>query len=334
MQVMDTLREVLNRLRGQKILVAGDLMWDEYIRGDVSRISPEAPVPVVLVSREERLPGGATNVLRNLVELGCDCGILGVVGDDEAGSHMIRELESWGLNSLYIEQTSDRPTIMKTRIVARNQQLLRVDREIVKPISAALEQKMLQRLESDISNYKAVILSDYDKGVLTPAMIRGIIELAKARNIFVAVDPQVRHFRHYKGADVMTPNEKEASEGIGMAFPHSDEDTIEIGNKILAELQLNHLLITRSQKGMALFEPPQNPQLVPTVAREVYDVTGAGDTVISVYTAAIAAGASRLQAVLLANIAGGIVVGKLGTATASVREIEERLSDVALMLRS
>ncbi|MCS6984734.1 MAG: D-glycero-beta-D-manno-heptose-7-phosphate kinase [Leptospiraceae bacterium] len=325
------LRDILFKLKDQAILVIGDLMWDEYIRGDSYRISPEAPVPVVLVQKEEMVPGGATNVLRNLLSLKCQAGIGGVVGEDLAGQKMEEALQELGARDKLLIKAKDRPTILKTRIIARNQQMLRVDRELVKPLPLDLEQRFISLVVNALSNYQALILSDYDKGVLSVRVIQELLAKAKEKGIFVAVDPQVRHFRYYAGSHVMTPNEKEAAEGIGAAIPQSDEETIAIGQRILQELQLDHLIITRSHKGMALFVPGEEAILVPTVAREVYDVTGAGDTVIAVYTAALLAGASRMEAVVLANAAAGIVVGKLGTATTTVEEISEYLEFMPLV---
>lgn len=317
--------KILKNFSRKSVLVIGDLMWDEYIRGSVSRISPEAPVPVVRSEHETRVPGGATNVLKNLVDLKVKTGIIGMVGADRAGDELIEDLQNSKLNTVEIYRADDRPTIMKTRIMARHQQLLRLDREVVKPVPDAIAERLLKNLSEIISDYNAVILSDYDKGIFTPKVISGIIELAHQHNVYVAVDPQVRHFRLYKGADVMTPNEKEASEGIGLPLPETDAEAREIALKIKNEVQLKHVLLTRSEKGMAVLED-EKITYVPTVAREVFDVTGAGDTVIAVYTSAIAAGASPVEAALLSNIAGGIVVGRLGTATVKRRELNAELS--------
>lgn len=319
------LEEILRKIPQSRVFVLGDLMWDEYIRGDVSRISPEAPVPVLLGTSEDRTPGGAANVLKNLRDLKCTMGILGIVGADGNGVALQHELEKWGLaEHLQLIRMADRPTTIKTRFMARNQQLLRVDREKASAIDERTEGEVLKAFERSIGAFDAVIISDYDKGLLTRRVITEAIRIARAKKIFVAVDPQVKHFRDYSFSDIMTPNEKEASEGIGKSFPQSDEDVAQIAAEIRRELKLEHLLITRSQRGMAYFKDGQAVYL-PTVAREVFDVTGAGDTVITVYTAAIAAGATHIEAMVLSNIAGGIVVGKLGTATATVAEIQNEL---------
>ncbi len=319
------LEEILRKLPEARVFVLGDLMWDEYVRGDVTRISPEAPVPVLLSGSEDRTPGGAANVLKNLRDLGCTMGILGIVGADENGVALQHELEKWRLgDALNLIRMADRPTTIKTRFMARNQQLLRVDREKAGAIDAATEERVLAAFEKSIGGFQALIISDYDKGLLTPRVISEAIKMAHKRKVFVAVDPQVKHFRQYLECDIMTPNEKEASEGIGMPFPQSDEDVHAIAAKIRETLRLPHLLITRSQRGMAYFTSGKSAYL-PTVAREVFDVTGAGDTVISVYTAAICAGADHIEAMVLSNLAGGIVVGKLGTATVTIAELLSEL---------
>ncbi|MDH5720710.1 MAG: D-glycero-beta-D-manno-heptose-7-phosphate kinase [Spirochaetia bacterium] len=318
---LNRIKEILENFSDKKLLVIGDLMWDEYIHGECSRISPEAPVPVVLSVKEERMPGGASNVLKNLVDLKISTGIMGVVGADTNGHKMIRTLQKLNLNMVQIWESPDRPTTIKTRILARSQQLLRLDREIAKPIPDTLEKKMLEVLSQELRKYDAVILSDYDKGVFTKGFISGILDLAEKFSVYVAVDPQVRHFKQYKKASVLTPNEKEASAGLGVSEPETEEETEKIGNEILKTLSLKHLLITRSHKGMALFEKNKPTVFVPTTAKEVYDVTGAGDTVVAVFTAAIAAGATPLEATFLSNIAGGIVVGKIGTASVKRREL-------------
>lgn len=319
------LHKILDSFGNHSVLVVGDLMWDEYIRGEVSRISPEAPVPVLLAKKDERIPGGAANVLKNLRDLGVQTGVIGIAGADENGMALVHEFERWKLKGTHILESADRPTTIKTRLMARNQQLLRVDREKSGPLPESLQDRLLEMFTRNAGGYDAVILSDYDKGIFTPRIISGIIEFCKNKSIYTAVDPQVRHFRQYTGCDIMTPNEKEASEGMGLPFPETDEDVKNIAEKIMSELDLRHLLITRSHKGMALYEKDSDAYLIPTLAREVFDVTGAGDTVISVLTAAIAAGANHKEASHLANVAGGIVVGKLGTATTSVNEMKSAL---------
>ena len=320
------LEGLLRKIPQSRVFVLGDLMWDEYIRGDVTRISPEAPVPVLLGTSEDRTPGGAANVLKNLRDLKCKMGVLGTVGADENGVALQHELEKWGLgDGLQLIRLADRPTTIKTRFMARNQQLLRVDREKATAIDEATEEKVLKAFDQAIGAYQALIISDYDKGLLTPRVIAEVIARARKKKIFVAVDPQVKHFKQYVECDIMTPNEKEASEGVGMPFPQTDEDIIAIAERIRSTLKLPHLLVTRSQRGMAYFTD-REATFLPTLAREVFDVTGAGDTVITVYTAAICAGASHVEAMVLSNMAGGVVVGKLGTATVSAAELSAEIA--------
>lgn len=321
----EKLLAILKKLSRARVLVLGDLMWDEYIYGDATRISPEAPVPVFLANEHQRTPGGAANVLKNLRDLGTTLGVLGVVGDDENGRLLASELQSWTSHErISLLALKDRPTTMKTRLMARNQQLLRIDHEKVGAIESETEEQVLAMLKKMLPSFQAFILSDYNKGLLTPHVIRESIRMAHEVGVFVAVDPQVKHFKEYVSCDIMTPNEKEASEGVSMPFPENDAETFTIATKIREELSLPHLLITRSQRGMAYFTDGKTVYL-PTVAREVFDVTGAGDTVISVYTAALAAGAEHTEAMVLSNLAGGIVVGKLGTATAKIEELEREL---------
>lgn len=321
------LRKILKNFSGKKVLVIGDLMWDEYIRGHASRVSPEAPVPVVLQSSNERIPGGATNVLRNLVDLKVSCGILGVVGDDNNGRELKRELGNYNLNMLQVWQAPDRPTTIKTRILAQNQQLLRLDQEVVSDIPANIEKRMIDVLSQEIRKFNAVILSDYDKGVLTPNLIRAVIDLGAKHNTFIAVDPQVRNFGHYEGCSVITPNETEASSFMNQRKPQNDKEAKALGLDLMKRMNTKALLLTRSEKGITVFDQQDAIYSVPASAKEVFDVTGAGDTVIAVYTSAIAASASPEEAAILANLAGGIVVGKLGTATVKRREITALLSD-------
>lgn len=325
--MLTQLKKVLKNFSGKKVLVIGDLMWDEYIRGSATRVSPEAPVPVVLANSEERIPGGATNVLRNLVDLKVTCGVMGVVGDDNNGQSLKRELSKYNLNMLQVWQASDRPTTIKTRILAQNQQLLRLDREQVKNIPASIESRLLDVLSQEIRQYHAVILSDYDKGVLTPSLITEIITLGKKHKKIIAVDPQVKNFGHYKGATVITPNETEASTFLNERKPATDKDAVALGKTVMKTMEIESLLLTRSEKGMAAFLGDNAIFSVPASAREVFDVTGAGDTVIAVYTSALAAGGSPEEAAILANLAGGIVVGKVGTATVKRRELSALLAE-------
>lgn len=330
---VDSLHQLLQKFSSSQILVVGDIMWDKYVYGEVSRISPEAPVPVLLVHKEEYTPGGAANVLKNLNALQVSCGLVGVVGSDANGKKMKEELQKLVSLNSFICTLQDRPTISKTRLIARHQQLLRVDREAVLAIPQETQEQIIEFIDQNLPQYQAIILSDYDKGLLNPTLIEKIIALAKKHNVYVAVDPQVKNFYHYQKADVITPNEAEASAGMGFDFPKDNLETKNLAYAIFKKLQLSELLITRSERGMALVNQEQEIAFLPTIASEVYDVTGAGDTVISVFTSAKAVGGDSLLAALLANIAGGLVVKKFGSAVVTNEEISSHLFERQLLYK-
>ena len=300
-------------------------MWDEYLSGDCERISPEAPVPVVKIIKEKQIPGGAGNVVRNLTALGIHSGIAGVVGNDPNGLSIQNELKKWDLELMQIWKENGRPTTVKTRVIARNQQIIRLDREKAVPIHENLEKEVLEALSHAIPKFDAVILSDYDKGFLTENLTQRAIQIAQEKGVYVAADPKSKNFALYHKADLLTPNEKEAANAVQMPIPASEEEVEKIADLIKKQIKVKNLLITRSHKGMSLFGEADKPVYIPTTAREVYDVTGAGDTVISVYVASIIAGGSPFQAAALANLAGGLVVGKFGVSTISREELERAL---------
>ena len=320
-------REIINNFSKAKILVVGDLMWDEYLWGECDRISPEAPVPIVKITREEKMPGGAINVTKNLLSLGIDVGIMGVVGRDSNGLAIQRELRKWNLNLMQIWEASDRPTTVKTRVIARNQQIIRLDKEETGSIKKNIQSRFLEVLRQEIYKFDAIILSDYNKGFLTDRLIPAIIEIAKKNNIYIAVDPKVNYFNFYQNVDLVTPNEKEASEAMQLSFPKNDCALEKLAFQIKEELKIKELLITRSSKGMTLFIENNKPIYLSVTAREIYDVTGAGDTVISIYTASRMVGAKPFQAAVLANLAGGLVVGKFGVSTVDQEELKKVLVD-------
>jgi D-beta-D-heptose 7-phosphate kinase/D-beta-D-heptose 1-phosphate adenosyltransferase len=318
----DRAAEIVGRLPGCAVVVLGDLMLDEFVWGDVTRISPEAPVPVVDVRRESALLGGAANVLANLVALGARASLVGVVGDDRAGERLRTELRTASphqTNEMIVVDRS-RPSTVKTRIIAHNQTVVRADRERRTPVDAHIEDRMIGVLQRAVKEAHAFVVSDYDKGAVTPRILNEILPLAYGRGIPVLIDPKIRNFMAYRPATLVTPNHHEA-----LRLTNTEEDTDE-GLKRAAQLIHERLgcdcvLITRGERGMMLVEGGQEPVYVETAAREVYDVTGAGDTVIATLAAALAAGASILEAAILANHAAGIVVGKVGTATASGEEL-------------
>jgi D-glycero-beta-D-manno-heptose-7-phosphate kinase len=318
-------RTLIDRFSRMKALVIGDLMLDHYIWGRVSRISPEAPVPIVEVSRETDMPGGAGNVALNLADLGAEVHVVGAIGQDAAADRLLSIFSRKQMQIGGILRTGDRPTILKTRIIAHHQQVVRVDREIRGDLSGLLQDQIEDFVVKALANVQAVIFSDYGKGVVTKKLIAAIIPEARRRGIPITVDPKIENFGSYKKVTCVTPNLMEAMEGVGIRRLNSETEIEQLGKKILSSLQSDSVLITRGEKGMSLFEKGKAPLHIPTSAREVYDVTGAGDTVISALTLALAAGAPLRTAAELANHAAGIVVGKLGTATVTGRELLEHL---------
>lgn len=314
---------ILNRFKDLSVLVVGDLMLDEYIHGVVERISPEAPVPVVLEKQVRMVPGGAGNVVRNLCALGARAFVVGALGQDDGGALLTRLLIETGVRSedLGVPVLSGRPTTRKTRILAGQQQVCRLDRESQEPLSDAARRDLIDFIRRIMPSVQGVVISDYDKGVVTPDVIAATVEAAHKQGCFISVDPQVTHFDSYRGVDVLTPNHHEAGRFLKRTLV-SDEEVRAGGFEILNRLGAKMLIITRGEKGMTLFKSGESAaRNFPTVAREVFDVTGAGDTVITVFTLAIAAGASPEEAVQLSNRAAGLVVAQLGAATVSVDQL-------------
>jgi len=315
---------LIKAFNGTPVTVFGDIMIDHFIRGKVSRISPEAPVPVVLVKEETLLPGGAGNVASNLAALGAKVSLVSVVGDDAAADSLLESIQANGVDVSGVLRDKQRPTTEKVRVIAEHQQVVRFDREASHSLSAPVCAGCINNLKKALASSKGVVLSDYGKGVLCDATIKASIEACRAARIPVTVDPKVEHFKKYRQVTCITPNTKEAWEGMRL-MPKDGQPAIEdLGKNIMATLDSTTVLITQGPNGMTLFEKDCISH-TPTVAREVYDVTGAGDTVISVFTLALAAGANYKQAALISNYAAGIVVGKLGTATVSREELLESL---------
>ena len=300
-------------------------MLDEFIWGDVSRISPEAPVPVVDVKRESTHLGGAANVLANLLSLGTDGCVVGIVGNDYAGDRIrlsVKE-KSAGQRDEFLVAADGRPTTIKTRIIAQHQMVVRADREHRTPVNGEIEQRIISAVRAALENAHALVVSDYDKGVITPRVLEGVLPDAYER-MPVLIDPKIRNFDAYCPATLITPNHHEALR-LANVDGETDGALQEAANKIRGRLGCDAVVITRGDRGMVLFERDNAPVKVETAAREVYDVTGAGDTVIATLAAALAAGASMTEAALLANHAAGIVVGKVGTATATMDEVLESI---------
>jgi D-beta-D-heptose 7-phosphate kinase/D-beta-D-heptose 1-phosphate adenosyltransferase len=322
-------RDVAGRLGDLLVVVYGDVMLDEFVWGEVTRISPEAPVPVVEIKRESVHLGGAANVLANLVALGARARVVGVVGDDAGGERLRAELRVAG--ALRADESlirdAARPSTIKTRIIAHNQLVVRADREQRAPVESRIEDEIIAILKSALMEADAFVVSDYDKGAVTPRVLASVLPLAYERGIPVLVDPKIRNFNAYRPATLITPNHHEA-----LRLTNVEEDTDEglrrAGQLIRERLSCDSVLITRGERGMMLLEKDHEPVYVETAAREVYDVTGAGDTVIATLSATLAAGASMLEAAGLANHAAGIVVGKIGTATASADELVASFAQV------
>jgi D-beta-D-heptose 7-phosphate kinase/D-beta-D-heptose 1-phosphate adenosyltransferase len=319
-------KKIIRRFSGVRILVVGDIMLDRFIWGRVSRISPEAPVPVVVVDKETFLLGGAANVVNNIHSLGGKVSLCGVIGDDEMGQKVIQRLSEMGIERSGVSIEPGRQTTVKTRIIAHHQQLVRIDRETTQHPKVSTLRSLSDYLKRNIKNFDGVILSDYGKGLLTKGMIRNTIRTARDAKKFVMVDPKIKNFFFYRGATVVTPNTGEASSASRISI--TDEASLgRAGRILLKRLKYDALVITRGEDGMAIFEPHQKPFLVPTEAKEVYDVTGAGDTVIGTMALALGAGASIRRAAELANHAAGIVVGKVGTATVDQKELTKVMKE-------
>lgn len=313
------LQKVVQQFSDQPILVVGDLMLDRYVWGRVERISPEAPVPVVEVVKETVHLGGAANVAYNLAVLKARPLLVGVVGRDEAGDRLVEELHRQEISSEGIVRDKGRSTTIKTRIIAHNQQVCRTDREDKTPLSQGTVDQMRTAYQPLLEQAKGMILSDYGKGALSEALVVGLIQEARRTKKFLAVDPKAGDFSVYRGASIVTPNKKEAVRASGVEIV-DEASFIQAGEKLLEVTASDYLLITRGEEGMTLFDGKEHSH-IPTVAREVFDVSGAGDTVIASLTLAVAAGASIRDAAILANHAAGVAVGKLGTAAASGEEI-------------
>ncbi|MBM4141019.1 MAG: D-glycero-beta-D-manno-heptose-7-phosphate kinase [Nitrospira sp.] len=317
-----TYSKILRELKKKKILVIGDLILDRYIRGRVNRISPEAPVPIVEVTDEDFFLGGASNVAHNVIALGGHSTIVGVTGNDRAGEVLMNILEEKRIQCGGVFQSS-RPTTVKTRVIAHNQQVVRFDKEDRAKIDGKFFRGLLEYIRKVIPDHDAVIISDYKKGIVSSELVREVLKNSRTENIFVSVDPKIGHFHFYKNVSLITPNIHEASVASGIEI--KDENSlINAGRALLRKVSCNAALITRGEHGMSLFEKNKVSH-IPTVARNVYDVTGAGDTVIATFTLAYAAGANMEEAAIIANHAAGIVVSELGTAVVTPDQLRKSL---------
>ncbi|MCX6338365.1 MAG: D-glycero-beta-D-manno-heptose-7-phosphate kinase [Candidatus Aureabacteria bacterium] len=321
-------RQKLDRLFKQfdqlSILVVGDLMLDRFIWGSVSRISPEAPVPIVEVTSESDMPGGSANVVNNLCALGAKTYVCGIVGDDLIGRILRDKLTHERIDLGGIMVNPERTTTLKTRIIAHSQQMVRVDKENRVEVGDRETSQLVAYVKSIVRTVDAIIIEDYGKGLVTQRLVSELVPLAKKHGTLVSVDPKMGHRLDYRGITVITPNRAEALWLSGVESGDRAE-LDQIGHSLLTRLACKGVLITLGEYGMCLFQKGRRPASIPTTAREVYDVSGAGDTVISAFTAALAAGAAMKEAAVVANYAAGVVVGKVGTATASGSEILEAM---------
>lgn len=322
----ERLLEIVKEFPKARVLVVGDFILDEFIWGKVSRISPEAPVPVVNVNRESFLPGGSLNVANNIHKLGGTVYPCGVVGRDLEGRLLMRGMRKLGIDTGGVIQDRERPTTIKTRVIAHSQQVVRVDRENVHPLSPLDARKMLQFITKKIKEADVVVVEDYGKGVIDPLVLAPLLKLAKSLKKPVLVDPKEKHFSLYKGVTAITPNRQEAYGAFNASANGQPLDLEEVGRGLLKQLNSEAVLITLGEEGMALFEKDRRTAKIPTTAREVFDVSGAGDTVIAVFALGISVGASLRDAAILSNLAAGIVVGKLGTATIEPTELKQAVS--------
>lgn len=317
----DRLKEITENFKKAKIMVIGDIMIDEYMWGDVNRISPEAPVPVVEVEDITIRLGGAANVVQNLSKLGITPVLVSVLGNDANGDKMLTMLSDINCSEEYLCRSQERPTTIKTRIMAKQQQVVRADRESCSDLTDTELQDISGNFEKAVSDVNGVIISDYGKGVICPPLLEKTITCCHDRDLFIAVDPKDRHFDLYKGVSVITPNLKEAYTALGILHTvhPSDGEVENIGWKLVERFNLSYLLLTMSERGMVLFQREgKHFTHLPTVAQKVYDVTGAGDTVISLFSAAIISGAAPVEAAFLANHAAGITIAEIGTASVDV----------------
>lgn len=319
-------KEITGRFAGKRIVVLGDLMLDEFIWGRVRRISPEAPVPVVEVERQTLALGGAGNVVSNLVALGAVAVPLGVVGDDPDGDRLRSAFAALNASTEGLVTDSSRPTTLKTRIIAHNQQVVRADRENRAAVAQTVEDRVIEAFSREIEEADAVVVSDYNKGLLTPGLLSRALGRARERKLTVCLDPKMRSFAQYQPVTVITPNNQEAAEAAGIAI-EDETSLIEAGRRILDSIECRAVLVTRGEEGMTLFADGGLVTHIPTVAREVYDVTGAGDTVIATLAVALVTGADLVEAAMLANHAAGVVVGKVGTATVTRDELLDTIDE-------
>ena len=321
----DALRRYVDGLSDTKVVVVGDIMMDEYVWGDVSRISPEAPVPVVEIKQETKMLGGAANVVNNIASLGGTPILCGVIGDDQTGREIVDTMMQQGLRTDGIIREPGRPTSIKTRVVAHNQQVVRFDREERKRLEDESIKRILDFVRQMKGGYEAIIVTDYGKGVISAELMEGLRKLLSDSKTLIAVDPKTGNFEFYQGVDLITPNHHEAAAFCRMEIV-DEESLVQAGRHMLNELNCRSVLITQGKDGMTLFERNGEISHIPTVARKVFDVTGAGDTVISALCLGLASGMDLKSAAIIANFAAGIVVGEVGTSTVGAEDLKRAIN--------
>jgi len=316
------LKKYIDKFSDTRILVIGDIIMDEYIWGNVSRISPEAPVPVVEVQHGSQMLGGAANVINNISSLGGEPVICGVIGNDQTGQEILERIKGLGLLIDGIISESNRPTSIKTRVIAHNQQVVRFDRESRREIRPENIERLIEFIKQRLPKLDAIVVADYGKGVICGQLMQSLRDLVRNSGIIVVVDPKTDNFEHYQEVDVITPNHYEA--GAFCRTEIVDEETlINAGKWILSKLNCRSVLITQGKDGMTLFESDGEINHIPTVARKVFDVTGAGDTVISTICLGLASGMDMKCSAIISNFAAGIVVGEIGTSTVKAEELKD-----------
>ena len=330
----DRILLLLDKLRACRIVVVGDVMLDRYLMGETERLSPEAPVPVVTIKERRTALGGAANVAANVVATGARCQLVGVVGDDAEGRALRQELAAAHIDDRGVLSVADRPTTSKTRVMARSQQVVRIDEEVDSLLHGQELDRLIALMVEALSDADALLLEDYNKGALAPPLIAAAMTAARKRGVPVVVDPKFRQFFEYSGATVFKPNRKELESALGAAVDLQHRDALP---EALTRLNVDNLLVTLGADGMVLVTKDERTTHIPSIAREVYDVSGAGDTVTAWMGTALAAGASVLEGAILANYAAGIEVGKAGVATVSTGEVmamhEERFDQIGKLRR-
>jgi D-glycero-beta-D-manno-heptose-7-phosphate kinase len=330
----DRVLQLIQRMNSSRVAVVGDIMLDRYLIGDTDRLSPEAPVPVVTVAERHAALGGAANVAANVAALGAQCLLVGVVGDDGDGATIRQELAVGRLEDRFVLTVAGRPTTSKTRIIARGQQIVRIDDEVDSLVDGQDLTRLVGAARDALADADALLLEDYNKGALSPILIVSVMEVARRRGIPVVVDPKYRQFFEYQGATVFKPNRKELESALGAAVDLQNGNALP---EVLARLKVDNLLVTLGAEGMVLVTKDGNLTQIPSIARQIYDVSGAGDTVTAWLGTALAAGASVREAAQLANYAAGVEVGKPGVATVSPEEVlaahEERFDQIGKLRR-